>query len=134
MNEWELLRTAFDTYDPVPDAVRAAAERAGELVRRASGWTALPLVVAGMRGERMLRFAGRAGRVDVEVESDRTVRLTGVATGVTGSVWVRWPGGERAAAVEADGRFTVAGLPPGPLGIALRRPGRADAVGPWFVG
>jgi hypothetical protein len=138
VTERELLRAlaaAFERRDPVPGAVRAAAERAGDLVAAAAGWDALALVA----GERMrgagdlLGFADRRGRVDVQVDVDAdAVRLTGLADG--GAVFVRWPGGERAVDVDDVGRFTVDGLPRGPLCVVVRRPGEPDAVGPWFVG
>lgn len=131
MIEWGLLRAAFERYDPVPDQVRAAAERAGGLIGSSA---ALPLVVAGMRGEQVLRFAGAAGRVAVEIESAGTVRLTGLARDVVGALWVRWPDGERPVVVDQVGQFTVAGLPMGPLSIVVRRAGLPDAVSPWFVG
>jgi hypothetical protein len=128
------LAAEFERHDPVPAAVQKAAERAGSLVPQAKSWTALSLVAGdGVRGDvGLLGFASRTARVDLEIESDRTVRLTGLAT--QGEVWVRWPGGERRAVVEDIGRFTVDGLPPGPLSIVVRTPGRPDAAGPWFVG
>lgn len=125
MTEWDLLRAAFAAYDPVPDEVRHAAERAAGFIRPA---TALP-AVAGMRGEQVLRFAGAAGRVAVEIEPGR---LTGVAEVADGSLWVRWPAGERPVA-PADGWFVIEGLPVGPLSFAVRRAGLPDAVTPWFV-
>jgi hypothetical protein len=130
----ELLSTlvaAFEQHDPVPPDVTAAAVSAGLLVGPARSWTPLSLVgVGGLRGDGLLGFADRLGRVDIEVAAGR---LTGVLRGV-GDVWVRWPGGERRAAVDDVGRFTVDGLPAGPLCVVVRRPGEADAVGPWFVG
>lgn len=136
VTERELLRAlapAFDRRDPVPGRVRADAERAGDLV--AAGWDALALVA----GERvrgagdLLGFADRRCRVDVQVDADGdTVRLTGLAEG--GAVFVRWPGGERPVDVDDVGRFTVAGLPRGPLCVVVRRRGEPDAAGPWFVG
>lgn len=127
------LAGVFERHDPVPADVVAAAELAGRLVRPARSWTALALVdgTAGVRGDAgMIGFADRWGRVDVEV---RTGRLTGLCRG-PGAVWVRWPGGERAVDVDDLGRFTVTGLPAGPLSVVVRRAGSPDAVGPWFVG
>ncbi|HVV23820.1 MAG TPA: hypothetical protein VHF06_30580 [Pseudonocardiaceae bacterium] len=130
MTEWDLVRAAFDRYDPVPADVRRAAERAAAFV----GPRAALAAVDGMRGEQVLRFAGAAGRVVVEIECSDTVRLVGFALGVGGALWVRWPAGERPIAVDALGEFRVDGLPPGPLSIAVRRHGLPDAVSPWFVG
>lgn len=125
MTEWELLRAAFERYDPVPDDVRQAAERAAGFV---GPTTALP-AVAGMRGEQVLRFAGAAGRITVEVEP---TRLTGMADGIGGALWVRWPTGQRPVILE-HGWFAIGGLPRGPLSFAVRRNGLPDAVTPWFV-
>lgn len=124
MTEWDLLRAAFARYDPVPDDVRRAAERAAGFI---GPTTALP-AVAGMRGEQVLRFAGAAGKVAVEIEPGR---VTGVAE-VGGSLWVRWPDGERPVDID-DGWFAVERVPAGPLSFAVRRPGLPDAVTPWFV-
>jgi hypothetical protein len=128
------VAVAFGLADPVPDTVFAAAQRAGRLVGVAAGWTSLALVAGGdgMRGDSaLLGFARRGHRVDVQVETTDSVRLTGLASG--GDVWVRWPDGERRAVVDDIGRFTMTGLPRGPLCVVLRRAGRPDAVGPWFV-
>ncbi len=138
MTELDLLRrlaAAFDRVDPLPDGISTAAERAGQLVGPATTWTPLALVAGGegMRGDvALLGFARLRHRVDVQIECSDTVRLTGLASG--GEVWVRWPDGERQAPVDDIGRFTLTGLPRGPLCIVLRLPGRPDAVGPWFVG
>jgi hypothetical protein len=128
------LAAEFERHDPVPTQVRVAAEWAGSLVPQAKSWSTLKLVTgAGLRGDGLLGFAGPAGRVDLEIESgDGTVTLSGLAT--RGDVWVRWPGGERHAVVDDVGRFTVVGLPAGPLSVVVRRQGEPDAVGPWFVG
>ena len=125
MIEWSLLRAAFERFDPVPNDVRLAAEAAAGFV---GSTTALP-AVAGLRGEQVARFAGAAGRVTVEIEPGR---LTGVAEGIDGALWVRWPGGERAIVLR-DGCFSVDGLPAGPVSFAVRRAGSPDAVTPWFV-
>jgi len=125
------LAAAFERHDPVPPEVTEAAVAAGRLAGPARSWTSLALVgVDGMRGDGLLGFADRACRVDVEVTSGR---LTGLRRGA-GDVWVRWPGGERRAVLDDVGRFTVDGLPAGPLCVVVRRAGHADAVGPWFVG
>jgi hypothetical protein len=138
MTEEDVMRrvaAAFGSADPVPDTVSTAAERAGRSVGVAAGWTSLALVAGGddMRGDGdLLGFARRGHRIDVQVETTDSVRLMGLASG--GAVWVRWPDGERQAVVDDIGRFTVTGLPRGPLCLVLRRTGRPDAVGPWFVG
>jgi hypothetical protein len=138
MSESDLLRelmATFDSFDPVPADVSAAALRAGELAVGAKSCTPLVFVAGdGVRGPGdLLGFAGQGCRVDVQIDvAGDGVRLTGVAVG--GGMAIRWPGGEVSVDVDAVGRFTVAELPRGPLCVVLRRPGRRDAVGPWFVG
>lgn len=131
MNDRNLLgrlAVLFDRHDPVPDAVTSAAESA---FGHGGDQRVLALVggAGGLRGDTaVLGFAGHGCRVDVTVEEDgEVVRLTGLAEG--GPVRVRWPGGERAVAVDDVGRFSVTGLPPGPLSVVVR-----DVAGPWFVG
>ncbi len=134
MNDEELLRRlgeVFERYDPVPVGIGAAAVRAGVLAGSVS--SALALVadgdVDGVRGVggRLLGFAWPGGRVDVQI--DVGVRLTGLVSGLMGSLWVRWPGGSRLVSVDSAGRFVVDGLPAGPLSLVV-----SGAVGPWFVG
>ena len=76
------LAAEFERHDPIPAAVRDAAERAGSLVPQAQAWTPLSLVAGdGVRGDvGLLGFACRTARVDLEIESDRTVRLMPVVT------------------------------------------------------
>lgn len=120
------LAAAFEQTDPVPVAVRAAACRAGRLV---GPGPLLALVTEGVRGPGdVLGFARPGVRVDIQVEAGETVALTGVTT--SGRVVVRWPGGQRRTEVDELGRFTVTGLPRGPLSVLLGEP---DAAGPWFV-
>ncbi|HEX4720887.1 MAG TPA: hypothetical protein VH333_00125 [Pseudonocardiaceae bacterium] len=136
MNDSELLARladVLDRFDPVPAEVEMAATGAGRLAGRVA--STLALVADGLPGARgggrLLGFAGDGRRVELEIESDGSVvELTGVASGVA-ELRVRWPGGERVVDVDSWGRFTVAGLPAGPLSMVVRAP---DAVGPWFVG
>jgi hypothetical protein len=139
MNDAELLgRLAdmFELFDPVPAGIGRAAVQAGSLTGPV---TALALVADGLPGAvrgggRLLGFAGPGGRVDVEVDgAGGTVELTGIIA-AAGELWARWPGGARCVDVDAWGRFTVSGLPAGPLSLLLRADGMPDAVGPWFVG
>jgi hypothetical protein len=134
MNDEELLRRladVFERYDPVPVGIGADAVRAGALAGSAS--SALVLVadgdVGGVRGAggRLLGFAWPGGRLDVQI--DAGVRLTGVVSGLMGSLRVRWPDGSRRVSVDSVGRFVVGGLPPGPLSFVL-----SGSVSPWFVG
>lgn len=139
MNDAELLRrlaVMFEKFDPVPPDIDATAMRAGQLAGHPS--TALALVADGLPGTRgdgrLLGFAGNGGRIELEIDSDGlTVELTGVASTV-GELWVRWPSGNRHVDVDTWGRFSVVGLPTGPLSLTVRADGAPDAVGPWFVG
>ena len=133
MNDQELLRRladVLDRYDPVPAGIGVDAVAAGLLAGSASA--ALVLVADGAGavrgvGGRVLGFAWPGGRLDVQI--DAGVRLTGLVSGLIGSLWVRWPGGSRVVSVDSVGRFVVGGLPSGPLSFVV-----AGAVGPWFVG
>jgi hypothetical protein len=140
MNDAELLgRLAdiFERFDPVPTGIGRAAVLAGRLA--GSPHTALALVADGVPGAvrgggRLLGFAGPGGRVDVQVDvDDAGVVLTGQII-AAGALWVRWPDGSAPVDVDPWGRFTVSGLPAGPLSLVLRATGQHDAVGPWFVG
>jgi hypothetical protein len=132
MNDEELLRRladVFERYDPVPTGIGVDAVRAGLLAGSAS--SALALVAAGggaVRGVgRLLGFAWPGGRIDVQI--DAGVRLTGLVSGLMGSLLVRWPDGSRVVSVDSLGRFVVDGLPAGPLSLVV-----AGSVSPWFVG
>jgi hypothetical protein len=133
VNDAELLRQlaeAFEKFDPMPAAIGVAASAAGLLAGHAS--TALVLVADGLPGTRgggRLGFAGDERRIELEIDSDGvTVNLTGVASGVE-ELRIRWPTGDRPIDIDTGGRFSVAGLPAGPLSLAIR-----GVVGPWFVG
>lgn len=135
MNDAELLgrlAAVFDRFDPVPAGIGRAAISAGRLAGSAP--SALALVADGTPGAvrgggRLLGFAGAGGRVDVQVDVEDTgVVLTGLVT-AAGRLLVRWPDGSRPVDVDPWGRFTVSGLPAGPLSLVLD-----GAVGPWFVG
>jgi hypothetical protein len=132
MNDEELLRRladVFERYDPVPAGIGVDAVRAGLLAGSAA--SALVLVADGagaVRGAgRLLGFAWSGGRVDVQI--DAGVRLTGLVSGLIGSLLVRWPGGSRLVSVDSVGRFVVDGLPSGPLSLVV-----SGSVSPWFVG
>jgi hypothetical protein len=133
MNDQELLRRLADVlerYDPVPVGIGVDAVAAGLLAGSAS--SALVLVADGAGavrgvGGRVLGFAWPGGRLDVQI--DAGVRLTGLVSGLMGSLWVRWPGGSRRVSLDSVGRFVVGGLPAGPLSFVV-----SGAVGPWFVG
>jgi len=132
MNDEELLRRladVFERYDPVPAGIGVDAVRAGLLAGSAS--SALVLVADGggaVRGVgRLLGFACPGGRIDVQI--DAGVRLTGLVSGLMGSLSVRWPGGSRLVSVDSVGRFVVDGLPAGPLSLVV-----SGSVSPWFVG
>jgi hypothetical protein len=132
MDDEELLRRladVFERYDPVPAGIGVDAVRAGLLAGSAS--SALVSVTDGggaVRGAgRLLGFAWSGGRIDVQI--DAGVRLTGLVSGLMGSLSVRWPDGSRLVSVDSVGRFVVDGLPAGPLSLVV-----SGSVSPWFVG
>jgi hypothetical protein len=151
----ELLRRA----DPVPPAVRAAAEAAANVVAawrdldrgelallgdsvlsgRVIGAPSLP--AAGLRTAgttRLLSFAGAGVSVEVELTEvrPRWLRLLGlVAPADDGmAVTVRWPSGLERTTVDAAGRFRAEGVPAGPLSLALQQSAGPPLVSDWLVG
>jgi hypothetical protein len=155
VNLAELLSRA----DPVPPAVRAAAEAAADIV---AGWRALDrgelallgdsvlsgrvtgapsLPVAWLRTAgttRLLSFAGAGVSVEVELTEvrPRWLRLLGLVAPVADGVEVvlRWPSGLERTTVDAAGRFRVEGVPAGPLSLALQRSAGPPLVSDWLVG
>lgn len=125
------LASAFAVADPVPAAVRLAAERArsgGRIDGRVLPELRGGPVMRGMAG--VLDFGGlivRTGR------ADGTVWLSGLVTGPVDALRAHWPDGEISVAVDDIGGFRAAGLPTGPVCLAVRRPGEPPAVTPWFT-
>ena len=146
-----LLRRA----DPVPLAVRAAAEAAANVVAASSdfdlgalrllGDSALDgaligvpsLRAAGLRDTRLLSFAGSGASVEVELAEvrPRRLRLLGLVSPADGGeVVVRWPSGSARSTVDAAGRFRAEDVPAGPLSLVLRQGGGPPLATDWLIG
>lgn len=149
------LAGMFERADPVPDHVLAAAAAAPEVI---SAWrdldagllevladTALPAEAAGVRSggsPRLVTFGAGAGgpdddctvEVEVGVEPSGTLRLVGlvVPTG-PGVLEVRHPGGALRVPVDELGRFRAAGVPSGPLSLAIYGNGERTTTTDWIT-
>jgi hypothetical protein len=124
------IRQLLDELDPVPPEVLAAAR--GSYVWRTVDAELAELVAdstsnahAGVRsgdGPRLITFETERLTVEVEVgQMGEQRRLVGqLVPPAHGTVEVRSP--SRSWAVEADalGRFTVSGVPPGPVSLLCR--------------
>lgn len=131
MNDGQLfadLTAVVAATDPLPAHVLAAAREAG----RTTAPTGIRLRETdpqpGMRsaGEVVVL---RAFGVTVRLELGEP--LTGVVTGAAGVVEVRTPERSYFAEIDRDGRFSVAGVPRGP--VSLRVHGEALLVGEWIT-
>ena len=129
----------FAVVDPMPDAVRCAAEDAASVLRPTRTWRRLELLRDTMMSARERRLGFGPGRLDVRIR-----RVGGDLVAVRGlvergvSVWVRWPGGAGRSLVDDRGRFDLAEVPAGPVclavtGLALSSRQAGMALTPWFV-
>lgn len=144
--ELTALRGVFQSGDPVPDAVVAAAYGAG---RYAGGpGSALELVADSAETSRRVRsrtreltFTAAERTLDMDVIPAACGFL--LATGIVlehadcaapcSSVVVRHPRGERTGQLDEHGSFRIAGIPRGPVSVVLH-PGRGAPVGAdWIV-
>lgn len=147
------LAAMFDTIDPVPEHVVAAALAAPSVV---AAWqdldaglldvladTAMQPVPAGVRsggGPRLVTFGSGSGpdncsvEVEVGVEPAGTLRLVGlvVPTG-PGELEVRHPGGVMRVPVDELGRFRAAGVPSGPLSLVMHGRGQPTTTTEWIT-
>lgn len=137
----------FEVLDPVPERVRRAAEDAALVLRPTRTWRRLELLRDNMMSARERRLGFGPGGLDVRVRrvgvGSAAVRVRGVveqpaAGRGAAAVWVRWPGGAARSLVGEGGRFEVAGVPAGPLCLAVTGlvvAGKAAGMGltPWFV-
>ncbi|WHT19115.1 hypothetical protein N8J89_39515 [Crossiella sp. CA-258035] len=121
----ELTQTVSAT-DPLPPAVLAAARAAGNLPPVHG--LRLREVEQGMRAGADLIVLSAYG-ITVRVELGDP--LTGVVTGTAGRIEARTPDGSWFAEIDATGRFTIEGVPHGPL--SLRVHGEALLVGEWLT-
>lgn len=124
----------FAIVDPVPDAVRRAAEDAAFVLRPTRTWRRLELLRDTMMSARERRLGFGPGGLDVRIR-----RLGGDLVAVRGlvergvSVWVRWPGGAGRSLVDDGGRFDLAEVPAGPVCLAVTGKTAGMALTPWFV-
>lgn len=132
------LRAVAAEADPVPGDVVAAARAAfglrsmdAELAELVADSRDTAHLVRGPSGRRLLAWAAGAVSVDVEVSgSGDQRRLLGVVEGMSGSVTVEVASGwRRDVDPDADGRFTLDGVPAGPT--RLRLAGPPPVVTPW---
>jgi len=145
------LAAMFDTLDPVPAHVLAAAAAAPSVV---AAWRELDagmldvlldtaLEPAGVRasgGPRLVTFGSVEGpdacsiEVEVGVEPSGTLRLIGlVVPGGPGELEVRHPGGAMRVPVDELGRFRAAGVPSGPLSLVLHGSGAPSTTTDWIT-
>ena len=150
-DERELLaRVAglFDVLDPVPEAVRRAAEDAAFVLRPTRTWRRLELVRDNVMSARERRLGFGPGGLDVEVRRSGVgvVAVRGLVEEVAGTVrggrargrggaavWVRWPGGAGRSLVDAGGRFALTEVPAGPVCLAVTGKSAGMALTQWFV-
>jgi hypothetical protein len=136
----------FAVLDPLPDAVRRAAEDAALVLRPTRTWRRLELVRDNVMSarERSLGFGPggldvlvrRAGRDEVALRGSVQSAAPAVRRLVDRSaaaVWVRWPGGAGRALVGAGGEFDLAEVPSGPVCLAVTGKSAGMALTPWFV-
>lgn len=84
-------------------------------------------------GTRAFRNRAVSLRLAASAEPPGTVCLSGIVAPAGAGVAVQTPGGRRECAVDAAGRFTVPGLPPGPLRVVVLPGSGAPAATGWFV-
>jgi hypothetical protein len=139
------IRSLYDTVDPVPANVLAAA-RAGLL------WREVDTVVAditedtallGVRDER--DTDGRDRRLITFEAPELLLEIDVTATGhrrrVSGqlrppgpaTIMVRWPRGCVGCEADKRGRFAVDGVPSGPMSVTCNRPDTAGVATSWIT-
>lgn len=140
------LQDLFETTDPVPAHVVAAAEASftwrtidAELAALVADSAERPL--AGVRsqvdhvGPRLLTFEGQGLLVEVEVDPVGTTRrLVGqLVPPKSAEVEVRWPGGSLTRAADEVGHFTAEAVPQGPVSLICRVTGAGKPVATSWV-
>ncbi|MEE2036749.1 hypothetical protein Q8791_05870 [Nocardiopsis sp. CT-R113] len=83
-----------------------------------------------------LRFEHEGVAVDLQIRSHgRTRSVSGLVTGdfEHAVLRVRRPGSTDSPTVGEDGRFSLDGLPRGPISLSLLRSGRPPVVTAWFT-
>jgi hypothetical protein len=126
----ERLRSIGDRVDPVPDLVGTAGRAAlstrrldsalAELVTDSLTGAASLARAPGDEQIRLLSFEYGAVAVELQVHhAAGTVAIRGLVSGATGEVVVESAAGRHPTPIDADGWFTVSGLPPGRLRLRL---------------
>lgn len=144
--ELSALRTVFQTCDPVPDAVVAAAYGAGRYAGGAE--STLELVADSAETSRRVRSRTREltfTAVQRTLDMDLIPAAGGfvLATGIVlehvdcaapcSSVAVRHPHGECTGGLDEHGSFRIAGIPRGPVSVRLQPSCGAPVSADWFV-
>jgi hypothetical protein len=138
------LGRVLDARDPVPDAVRTAAHAAldwrtvdaelAALVADTAAGDELALVRSG-EAEVLLSFAAAELSIELEVgvaPGGRT--LAGqLLPAQPASVRLERPAGDLELIADDRGRFSAAGLAPGPARLRVRLSGGRDVATPWTV-
>jgi hypothetical protein len=129
------LSTMFTRFDPVPDAVRAAASASlswrdpdaelAALIADSAAAVGEPVGVRGapeaLAGPRLLTFDAGEVSVDLEIEvgANRSRLVGQIASGWPARVAVEHATGSRSVEVDRLGRFIVADLPRGLLRVRV---------------
>jgi hypothetical protein len=136
------IRSLYDTLDPVPTNVLAAA-RASLL------WREVDTIVADItedtallddgaadgRGRRLITFEASelAIEIDVTATGHRRRILGQLVPRGPATIMVRWPRGCVGCEADQQGRFAVDGVPSGPVSVACNRPETAAVTTSWVT-
>jgi hypothetical protein len=136
------IREVYDELDPVPSQVLDAARGAltwltvdAELAELTVDSLTETSAVRGNAGARLVTFEAQSLTVEVEVtETGDTRRLVGQLV-PPGPAQVSVRTGNSAQTVQADslGRFTVEGIPAGPVSLLCRQAESREIVTSWIT-
>jgi hypothetical protein len=135
----ERLRRAAAEVDGPPGHVLAAARAArawvgveGELLDLRADSLVDASTTRNGTGARVLRFGSPVCTAEVQVSGPGPVVLVGqVDPAGTAAVELTHAGGTATATVDPLGRFTIAGIPPGPASLTWREPGGRRVRTAW---
>lgn len=138
----ERLRRIAAEVDPPPPDVLAAA-RAALATRRLDDELAELVMDSELEGAgqvrgpgdvRLLSFESAAVSVELQVqETPGGPALRGLVDGAVGPVVLETPAGESRAELSAEGWFSVAAAPSGPVRLRLRTPAGVAVTSAWVV-